>query len=205
MPWILVVGNDVSEVLAPSIALRNSIIIASAALILLGLLAALLISRSITRPVVALQTAAAAVTRGDLSRAINVKGRDELGALARSFLEMQKALQGVAALAERIAAGDLTVQAVKRSEEDSLGISLENMLENLRRIAAFAERIASGDLTVQSVKRSESDGLGQSLENMLENLRRIGVFAERIASGDLTMQSVKRSESDSLGLSLENI
>ncbi|MGA2974801.1 MAG: methyl-accepting chemotaxis protein [Spirochaetia bacterium] len=205
MPWILVVGNDVSEVLAPSFALRNNIIIASGILILLGILVAFLISRSITRPVVALKNAAAEITRGNLSRVIEVRGRDEVGMLARSFMEMQKALQGVAALAERIASGDLTVQAVKRSEEDSLGIALENMLENLRRIAAFAERIASGDLTVQSVKRSEEDSLGISLENMLENLRRIAAFAERIASGDLTVQSVKRSDEDSLGISLENM
>jgi methyl-accepting chemotaxis protein len=133
MPWMLVVGNDVSEVLAPSFVLRNSIIIASGILIVLGILAALLISRSITRPVAALKIAAAEITRGNLGRVIEAKGGDELGMLARSFIEMQKALQGIAAFAKRIASGDLTVQSVKRSEEDSLGISLENMLENLRR------------------------------------------------------------------------
>ena len=205
MPWILLVGNDVNEVLAPSFALRNNIIIASGLLLVLGMLAALLISRSITRPVAALQKAAAEITRGKLSRIIEARGRDELGMLARSFIEMQKALEGIAALAGRIASGDLAVQAVKRSDEDSLGISLENMLENLRRISAFAGRIASGDLTVQSVKRSEGDSLGIALENMLENLRRISAFAARIASGDLAVQSVKRSEEDSLGISLENM
>jgi methyl-accepting chemotaxis protein len=133
MPWILVVGNDVSDVLAPSFALRNNIILASGFLFVLGIIVALLISRSITRPVAALQKAAAEITRGNLSRVIEVRGRDELAMLARSFLEMQTALLGIAAFAERIASGDLTVQAVKRSEEDSLGISLEHMLENLRR------------------------------------------------------------------------
>jgi methyl-accepting chemotaxis protein len=205
MPWILVVGNDVSEVLAPSFTLRNNIIVASGILFVLGICVALLISRSITRPVAMLKKAAAEIARGNLSHVIAVRGRDELSTLARSFIEMQKALEGTAALAGRIASGDLTVQAVKRSEMDSLGISLENMLENLRRISAFAERIASGDLTVQSVKRSEQDSLGISLENMLENLRRISTFAERIASGDLTVQTVKRSAEDSLGISLENM
>ena len=97
------------------------------------ILAALLISRSITRPVGKLQAAAAEITRGNLDAVIEVHGRDELAALARSFIEMQKALRGIAAFAERIAAGDLAEQSVKRSEEDTLGISLENMLENLRR------------------------------------------------------------------------
>ena len=205
MPWMLVVGNDVSEVLAPSYTLRNNIIIASGILVLLGLVAAFFISRSITRPVAALQKAAAEIARGNLGIVITIHGRDELAKLARSFIEMQQALEGIASLAERIAAGDLTVQAVRRSEEDRLGISLENMRENLQRISSFAERIASGDLTVQSVKRSEQDSLGASLENMRENLQRISSFAERIASGDLTVQSVKRSEQDSLGASLENM
>ncbi len=171
MPWTLVVGNDVSEVLAPSYTLRNNIIIASGILVLLGLVAAFFISRSITRPVAALQKAAAEIARGNLGIVITIHGRDELAKLARSFIEMQQALEGIASLAERIAAGDLTVQAVRRSEEDRLGISLENMRENLQRISSFAERIASGDLTVQSVKRSEQDSLGASLENMLANLR----------------------------------
>jgi methyl-accepting chemotaxis protein len=205
MPWILVVGNDVSEVLAPSFVLRNSIIIASGILFLLGICTALLISRSITKPVAALQKAAAEIARGNLGSRIAIRGRDELGKLARSFVEMQEALSGTASLAESIASGDLTVRAVKRSDQDSLGVSLENMLENLRRISSFAERIASGDLTVQSVKRSDQDSLGVSLENMLENLRLISSFAERIASGDLTVQSVKRSDQDSLGASLENM
>jgi methyl-accepting chemotaxis protein len=132
MPWMLVVGNDVSEVLGPSYVLRNNIIVASAMLFVLGIAVALLISRSITRPLAALQKAAAQITRGNLNTVVDVRSRDELGMLARSFTEMQKALRGTAEFAERIAAGDLSVQAVKRSEEDSLGISLENMLKNLR-------------------------------------------------------------------------
>ena len=205
MPWIIVLGNDMREVLAPSFGLRNNIVLASGILLFLGMCAALLISRSITRPVTALSRAAAEIARGNIGRIIEVKGRDELAQLARSFTEMQSALGEISVLAERIAAGDLTVQAVKRSEDDKLGLSLENMLENLRRISAFAERIASGDLTVESVKRSDQDRLGISLENMLENLRRISAFAERITSGDLTVQSVKRSDQDRLGISLENM
>jgi len=205
IPWILVVGNDVNEVLAPSFTLRNSIITASAILLLLGIGIALLISRSITRPIAALQKVAANITRGNLNTPVTVRRKDELGSLAQSFSEMQKGFLDTAAFAERIAAGDLSVKAVKRSDEDSLGISLENMLENLRRIAALAERIAAGDLSVQSIKRSDQDSLGISLENMVENLRKIAAFAERIASGDLTVQEVKRSEEDSLGIALENM
>jgi methyl-accepting chemotaxis protein len=132
MPWTLFVGHDVNEVLAPSFALRNNIIIASAILILAGILVAFLLSRSITRPIIALQKAAAEIARGNLAYEIKPRSRDEIGMLARSFVEMKQSLQGIASFAEKIASGDLTVQAVKRSEEDVLGIALENMLKNLR-------------------------------------------------------------------------
>jgi methyl-accepting chemotaxis protein len=132
MSWILLVSHDVNEVLAPSFALRNNIIIASAILILAGILVALLLSRSVTRPIIALQRAAAEIARGNLAYDIKVRSRDEIGMLARSFVEMKQSLQGIASFAEKIASGDLTVQAIKRSDEDVLGIALENMLKNLR-------------------------------------------------------------------------
>ena len=132
LPWTLLVGHDVNEVLAPSFALRNNIVIASALLIVAGILVAFFLSRSVTRPIIALQKAAAGIARGNLAYEIKPRSRDEIGMLARSFIEMKQSLQGIASFAERIAAGDLTVQAVKRSDEDSLGIALENMLQNLR-------------------------------------------------------------------------
>ncbi|MFA6505129.1 MAG: methyl-accepting chemotaxis protein [Treponemataceae bacterium] len=133
MPWILISSTDVNEALAESFILRNNILFASLVLLLFGLIIALLISRSITRPVAALQTAVAAITKGNLNLVIESKGNDELSMLARSFAEMQKALQGITVFAQRISSGDLTTQSIKRSEEDTLGITLESMLENLRR------------------------------------------------------------------------
>jgi methyl-accepting chemotaxis protein len=132
MPWTLLVGHDVNEVLAPSFTLRNNIIFASAILIVAGILVAFFLSRSITRPIIALQRAAAEIARGNLAYEIKPRSRDEIGMLARSFVEMKQSLQGIASFAERIASGDLTVQAVKRSDEDVIGIALENMVRNLR-------------------------------------------------------------------------
>jgi methyl-accepting chemotaxis protein len=205
IPWTIILGNDVSEVLAPSLTLRNNIIIASAVLLAIGMCLALVISRSITRPIAKLNEIASEIARGNLGQVIEIKGRDEVARLAQSFADMQEALRGIAALAERISAGDLDVEAVKRSPDDRLGLSLEMMVDNLRRISAFAERLAAGDLSVASVKRSEEDRLGISLENLLDNLRRISDFSQSVAAGDLTVQSIRRSEVDSLGISLEGM
>lgn len=133
MPWTLAVINDLAEVLVPSQRLRTGIVLVSSILLALGLACALIISRSITRPLALLQEAAAQVARGNLGYAIRIRGGDELARLSRSFAEMQNGLQAITYFAERVASGDLTVQSVRRSDEDALGIALEGMLDNLRR------------------------------------------------------------------------
>ncbi len=144
LPWILIMGNDIAEILQPSVLLRNKIIFMSIVFALIGLALALLITRSITGPVKRLQKAIAEITRGNLSTVIEVSGRDELGMLACSFSEMQKALQNLSLFSERIASGDLTAQTVRRSTEDTLGISLENMLSNLRKQSQDIQEGAEG-------------------------------------------------------------
>jgi methyl-accepting chemotaxis protein len=183
VPWTLLVGHDVNEVLAPSFALRNNIIIASVVLVVLGILIALLLSRSITRPIIALQKASAAIARGNLSQEIKARRRDEIGTLARSFIEMQQSLQGIASFAERIASGDLTVQAVKRSEEDVLGIALENMLENLR---LQSRDIAEGAGTLTTSASEISASTSQLAINASET-------AASISEATTTVEEVKQT------------
>lgn len=165
MSWILLVGHDVSEVLAPSFALRNNIIIASAILIVLGVLLAFLLARSITKPVALLQKAAAEIAKGNLEHEIKVRSRDELGMLARSFGEMREALQHIAAMAERTASGDLTGSFTPRSESDSLGSALRVMVENLQRQIA---EIQEGATVVASAASEISTSTSQFVVNASE-------------------------------------
>ena len=50
LEWILIVGHDVKEVLKPAFILRSTMMVASLILIILSIIIALLISRSITKP-----------------------------------------------------------------------------------------------------------------------------------------------------------
>lgn len=145
--WILLLGHDVDEVLKPAAVLRTSILIASAVLVVAGLLIALLISRSITRPVLRLIEAASEMSRGSLAKSIEIGRKDEIGSLAGSFNAMNESLKSMVAVAEKIASGDLTVDVKRRSENDLFGISLENMLSTLKRqvgeILEAANRLAA--------------------------------------------------------------
>lgn len=183
LPWILMVGHDVNEVLAPSFTLRNSIFIASAALVVLGILVALFLSRSITKPIAALQTAVAGIARGNLDTAVDVRRKDEIGMLARSFSGMIGALRQTASIAQRIASGDLTMQAVKRSEDDLLGKSLENMLENLRtQIRELMEGASVLAASSSEISTSTSQLASSSAES-----------AASISEATATVEEVKRT------------
>jgi methyl-accepting chemotaxis protein len=183
MPWLLFVGNDVNEVLAPSFVLRNNIIITSAVLLAAGILAALLLARSVTRPVAELQRAAAEIARGNLEQEINVRSRDEIAMLARSFADMRESLQGIASFAERIASGDLTVESVKRSEQDSLGIALERMQQNLR---AQIKDLTDGAGTLATSTSEISASTSQLASNASET-------AASISETTTTVEEVKQT------------
>jgi len=76
----------------------------------------------------------------------NIK-KDEIGRLAESFGRMIANIRGQAMAAERIAAGDLTVEVAVKSENDLLGKKLWEMLEKnnevLTNISSAAEQVAA--------------------------------------------------------------
>ena len=91
--WILVVGHGVAEVLEPSISLRNNLTAASLILVIISILFAFYVSRSITKPLTLLSKSAEKIGEGDLGHRVNVKTKDEIGSLAAAFNRMAKKLQ----------------------------------------------------------------------------------------------------------------
>jgi hypothetical protein len=68
----------------------------------LGMLLSLYLSSAVSRPVQALTQAAERVAKGDLSSRVPATGRDEVGALARTFNQMVERLAEGRALEERL-------------------------------------------------------------------------------------------------------
>jgi len=91
--WILIVGHDIEEILKPALALRNNMMLASLALIAVGIGLALFVSRSITTPIGKLIKSTEVIGRGDLAHRIDVKAGDEIGDLAQAFNDMAASLR----------------------------------------------------------------------------------------------------------------
>jgi two-component system, cell cycle sensor histidine kinase and response regulator CckA len=85
-PWMVVLESADAEVLGPSRRLLIRLMIGGAIAIALGMMVAVAMSGSLTRPLERLTDSAEAVAAGDYSRLTGVRSRrDELGRLTRAF------------------------------------------------------------------------------------------------------------------------
>ena len=163
--------------------------------------AAILVARRIARPLKETVAVLEELARGegDLTRRIDVRTNDEIGALGRAFNSFLDRCHEVIAMASRISKGDFSVIVAPKSDRDELGRAFQEMTEYLREVAETASKVAEGDLAVHIFVRSEADMLGKATARMMEYLYEMAVAAERISEGDLELSLVQRSERDLFG------
>ncbi|MFH2067665.1 MAG: methyl-accepting chemotaxis protein [Pseudomonadota bacterium] len=137
--------------------------------------------RSLSSPITRTIGLADAIGRGDLSRRLNLKRKDEIGRLARTLDLMADSLEAKGKLAESISQGDLTHEVQLNSDVDSLGKSLQAMNQNLNQILAQVNeavvQVASGSTQVSDASQSLSQGATEqasSLEEITSSLTEIG-------------------------------
>jgi methyl-accepting chemotaxis protein len=118
-----------------------------ALLVIIGTVLSILISGAIAKPVVRMAQSVRRAAKGDVGDELEFDDRaDELGELSRSMNAMYAYLTSMVATAERIAAGDLSVDVQPRSEADSFGIAFSKMVARLVEVIGQV-RTASGSLS----------------------------------------------------------
>jgi methyl-accepting chemotaxis protein len=127
-----------------------------------GLGVAVFVSRDISRGMRMSVELANAVADGDLSRQLQIQQKDEVGQLANSLNKMVANLKATVVIAEKIAEGDLRVEAKILSDKDVLGQSLQKMLANLRNIVGevtcASNNVASGSQEMSATAQQLSQG-----------------------------------------------
>ena len=148
--------------------------------VVLAILIGLYISRSISRQINVLVKVADDVTLGDVNVEIKLDSKDEIGMLARSFEKMVKNIREQALAAERIAAGDLTVEVNVRSDKDLLGKKLTELIQRMNtiisEIASASEQVASGAKQISDSSMVLSQGATEqasSIEELTASLEEI--------------------------------
>ncbi|QOX64882.1 HAMP domain-containing protein [Anoxybacterium hadale] len=154
------------------------IVIAIAVFICIG--AAFLITRSIVKPINRLITVADAMAEGDVNVSVETNLKDEIGQLMASFDRMISSIREQALAAERMAAGDLTIDIKVRSDRDLLGKKLAEMVDKnnevLSNIAVASEQVAAGSKQVSDSSIALSQGATEqasSVEQLTASLEEI--------------------------------
>lgn len=169
--------NTADAIYSRTIAILVAVIVIA---ILLAAGLALLIIASITRPIAQLSHAAERLAVGDVNVAVETSSQDEIGDLMRSFGKMIESIREQAVMVERIADGDLTVQAQIRSEEDLLSKKLQQLVhrnnEILSNINSAADQVASGAKQVSESSIALSQGASEqasSVEELTASLEQV--------------------------------
>ncbi|PKU21383.1 HAMP domain-containing methyl-accepting chemotaxis protein [Telmatospirillum siberiense] len=172
-----------------------SVIIGS---LLIAIAAASWLALSISRGLGRAINLSNAVAIGDLNQQIRATTNDEIKDLIDAMSSMCANLRATANLAEKIAEGDLTVEAKRVSDKDTLGIALETMLAKLQTVVAdaamAADNVASGSQQLSAGSEQLSQGASEqaasteeasaSMEEMAANIKQTSDNAaqtERIA------------------------
>ncbi len=160
------VAKDANDEIASTYASSRTLtIVAVLAAIAIALAVSVLLARSIVRNVGAVLQAARGIAEGDVEQDVRVTSRDEVGDMARAFADMVAYLKGMAAVAHRIAAGDLTVQVQPKSERDALGSAFHRMVASLRdtleRVSATAGTVSASSQQVAATSQEAGKAVGE--------------------------------------------
>ncbi len=131
----------------------KNIVISILIILLLSLSARLIMIRSIPKPIIKLRSWASDIGKGKLNTFFKLKSKDEIGELARTFMELQKNLQEKTEIAKKVAEGDFSVSVEPKSDEDVLAISLNDMTCSLDKITkSLSENEKRTKLILNSIK-----------------------------------------------------
>ena len=91
--WILITSIPTDRAFSGVLDLRSTFIIITIIILAISLLVVFIVSKSISRPIMALRDAAAKIMRGDLDTEIQVKSADEIGELSNQLNDMRQSIR----------------------------------------------------------------------------------------------------------------
>jgi signal transduction histidine kinase len=203
--WTVVVEQPVDEALREAALWDQTLLVLSLVILLFVLLLGWQLTRTFSRPLREVTTAALGIARGELIRPPQTVRNDEIGQLAEAFRATNAYLAKAVAQADAIAAGDFSAEITPRSTDDVLGIALQRMTETLQQAGEVAQAVAAGNTAVQIPVKGENDMLATAVNRMTALLGETAAQADAIAAGEYDLEITPRSEADLLGHALQRM
>jgi len=129
----MVIKIDTQEAFDPIVKLRNSIILIAIIVLVLGVLAASLVARSISEPIRRLRQGAELIGSGDLDHKVGIETNDEIGQLRNTIVALRDELD------RRKIEAEQKCRAVEQAARDEAK-QLHGMIRELRdRLEEYAQ------------------------------------------------------------------
>ncbi len=190
--------------------------------------AAVAVARSVSRPIEVVTAHAARIAVGDLSQrdGTDNAASGDIGRLVEAFGGIREYMEELAALADRVAAGDLTREVKPRSDQDGLASTFAYMITRLRKMiteltraaadvaetavevndAAMQSEIGSNQIaqTIGQVAAGAADQAGASTDTSLA-MTELGGVIEQVGSGAAQTAASVGAQADAINHQAEAI
>ena len=145
------------------------------ALVILGIFV-FAVHRIVSRPLMTVARAWDSLAGGDQDNLFDVRSRDEVGLVARSCRMVLFRMKETIRVAERVAAGDLTLEIKPVSEKDTMMIAFAQMAENQRNLIGKLKLAAAG-------VSQASQQLTRASEQTAQVTQEIAATIQQVAQG----------------------
>ena len=161
-----------------------------------SILAGAIIARIISKPIILLRDASTKLSLGDTEISIVQKSKDEVGQLMGAFGKMVDNITVQASHARHIAAGDLDIEIIPKSDKDVLAISMKKVVEELKKLIEESDTLTKSAVDGQLTVRGRADqfsggyhqiisGVNKTLDAVVGPLYVAAEYFDRISKGDI--------------------
>ena len=178
--------------------LERFLLLLAIGILILGVVVFVIVDRIIVQPITRVTGVARSIAVGDLrGEALDIRSRDEIGALATAFTEMRAYITDIAAAARALGEGDLSRQIQPRSEADHLSQNVQRATATLRELSAEISSVAdaarAGNLSARGDRQKFAGvyadlvhGTNELLGAVVEPINEAAQVLERVADRDLS-------------------
>ncbi|GFO57070.1 hypothetical protein GMSM_40770 [Geomonas sp. Red276] len=213
-------GADAATVKAASTytSSRTTLVGVMVAAVLIGLVLAMLVARTISRALQHGVGVAQKLAEGDLSVTIGETSKDEtgdlLGAMQTMIVSIKALVDDTMVLGKAGREGNLSVRADASRHQGAYreviaGVNgtLDAVIGPLNMAADYVDRISKGDMppAITEEYRGDFNAIKHNLNELIQATNTITTAAGQVAGGDLTVKLFERSANDELMRSLSQM
>jgi len=178
--WKLGIVYKYADLLKTADTLKQINLMITILAILVGIVLTYLISKSITKPILALTKQAEKVADGDLTATVQVKAKDEIGTLSAIFNTM---VQNMREMIEKV---NGSIHNLSNSAEHLSAVSEETMASS-EQISAAIDDIAKGT----SEQANDVDSMNEQTKNLSKSIESVNEAVQNVVM--LTKESEQAS------------